>query len=400
MTEDPSEDTSGEERHLRAVPSRAEEVATVEGVWERFGTEVRAKTRLRLGADADLVDAACGEILVGVAQLLADADPLPSLEEMRGPVGRLVVAVCNRVGREGTGPAMARGNPVEAVPEWIRHTVLIRADRQAEEARLAAQAADGAPVDEASRFHLALRALIERYRRGLEAAVLLPRFIRDTLDRGRRAIRDAGRRVDTAVTSSLGASGAETVATLTSAGGLAAQAAAAVTVALALGVAGTTTPERVPGPALASVARPALTAAEPQPTQSSPSATARQDAVETAAVGSAVVSPPTQPTSAQVPMADPETVPGAPISPPTVSPVQPEVRTNASEVVSEPVHEEERQGGARLTTSSSRVSVDGDGDGADETSIGLPSVVADCPRPEERGAVTGLVCPVTEGASP
>lgn len=365
---------------------------TPEALWARHGRRLRRFATRALNSDEAGADAVCCAVMLRAARdLQASRSGVPACDLRCWLwLRRIAVEVVADIQCNGTAPAWVDRQPLPRIlPAWLRTHLRIRAIREV--AALALERHGDGPISEARardrrRWHEAF----ERRLRDLSVLWLFPRRLwRAAEDTGRTA-RDWWRRVEVSLPT--GVSSSQRLAGLLTGSPVLSDAAAAVTAAIVLGIAGA-------APAAAATARATMAVSEkpsaivgafPHPRSELPPSRAPEPVVGDEVVSSA-------PTGAASSSPDQGQGSGFPATLVASAPNGSGVTAEASPSVSEPISQTQYEGGTEFHTPDARVTVDADGDGGDEASIGAPVVQLNCPAPSERrGPVTGPACPVLE----
>ncbi len=356
------------------------EIFTVEALWHEHGARLVRLAR-RLLDDRGSADAASHAVLVRAAAWLdLTARPVPESAAWWW-LERLCHDVSREIGDHGVDPAWVTGEPLpRSVPERLR----ARLRSWALETTSRASESAG-PISQARhRDRARWRELFDRKLRDLPVVVLLPGLVRRAAAGTGRAARAAWRRSEALSPASMST---QRVVGMFAAGPGVLEAAAAFTVALAVGsgLSGSVTPPAPPPVPLAQRVEVAMAQSELEPPPDEP-------------VEVEVAPPPVAPEPAPEPDATTEPAPD-PEPEPEADPLPVAATVSADPVknVEEPVQEDDWEGGKRYRTPSERVSVDADGDGEEDAFATTPTAGWNCPNdPDKRRPGSEYVCPVLE----
>lgn len=357
---------------------------TLEDLWREYGSRIEELSRRALGDHADAVDAVSLEVMTRAAYEFSDGpagdalDAWPTLEAV-------TLAVC-RDAREGKDPPVPTAPMPEAIPYDLRAHFHLRALRTEQEFRLCRELGISPVGNRYERL-----AAIWEARRGGRRLGMLP--LAAVMDRWRTRlagrVRDIGERVEGSLGTGVHGTASQLGALLTVGSSTLSQAVAAVAAVVALGIGPPPGPARTHEVALGQ--RPLA-----QATASSIRLDTSRSAVQPSTSTSTAPSVPGSRPQPVPPEPGPSATPDVAVPQAPDAPVGPVVTTGAPAAAQEPVRRESRDGWTSTETAQAPTSADVDGDDDEDFVVPPPVVFTECPSPEERGAVTGLVCPVVE----
>lgn len=331
-------------------------IRSLESLWQEHGGRIELFVGRALGSDPDAVRAACYLTMLEAGRRILEHGS-PTSSDRWSWLARIAHDACLEVQSPSfDSSSVPAGSLPGSLSPRLRALVRWRGLREWATWR-------------AGRFGLAAlpASFAERLRSGLS-----------------RVAHRAGRRLD------LPSAGQAAAINLAHSG--LAEAAVAVAAAVALGVAAPTGEATLPArhPVAPVASRTTVSAAPPEPERVGPAVPIRAGGGDAAVSGHAGAAPgPYDP------------VPSAPPNPGRVevgeAAPEPEVDVD-SERVHTPVRAEPHDSGTEWSTSDEPATADLEGDDTDELTVQPPIAGIDCPRPEERGVVTGAACPLLDSA--
>lgn len=381
---------------MRRGREPARRVPTLEEAWATHGSRLRELARRWLGDDRVAVEAACYAVMVRAGEELLAAMSAPRTDaELWSSLERAADPVCREIQDAGVDPAWVSDRPLpEALPARLRTLLQLRAQREAAELTLEAEGASG-PIGEAIlRSRRKLREEVERHIPGLAGLAPVVRLIRRAAEDTGRALRDAGRRAGTTVS--------PVVQSVNRMGGLVTgssglnEVAAVVTAAIVLGAAVPGHPGTPAGPspelALVGLAQPVGATLGPWGAEAAPG----EPAPPAIGAGGKAPAPPTDGVGRVS-----TTEPASPVQPAALpSAPSPQVDADPEALAEHPVREQRYEDRGAYETAEAPIGADLDGGDDEDVSVTPPQVGVTCPEPEERGLVTGVVCPIAEATVP